>query len=254
LRLIIDTDSRTLTLEEAGTAEVMDLYTPAAFSTLSRQWVRTGWAQKYSYGFTWLGRPIIQLPEDLVKLQEVIWQTRPDVIVETGVAHGGSLVFYASLFQLLGHGKVVGVDIEIRKHNRAAIEAHPLCSRIELIEGSSTDPATVERVRQAIPPGSRVMVVLDSNHTKAHVAAELEAYGPLVTSGCYLGVADGVMADLHDVPGGRPDWTWNNPAAAVADFAAGNPDFVLGSLPRPFQEGSIDEPITYWPAGWLRRR
>jgi len=254
LRVIIDTDSKRLTVEDAGTRSEMGLYTPEAFAALSRHWTRVGWAQKYSYGFTWLGRPVIQLPEDLVRVQEVIWQTRPDIIVETGVAHGGSLVFYAGLFELMGQGQVIGVDIEIRRHNRTAIEAHPLSPRIRLIEGSSIDSATVEQVQQAIPAGSRVMVLLDSNHTKRHVRAELEAYGRFVTPGCYLGVADGVMSDLHDVPGGQADWTWDHPTAATAEFVAAHPEFVLESPPRPFQEGSIVEPVTYWPGGWLRRR
>ena len=254
MRVIIDTDTKRLTVEDAGTQSEMGLYTPEAFGVLSRHWTRVGWAQKYSYGFTWLGRPVIQLPEDLVRAQEVVWQTRPDIIVETGVAHGGSLVFYASLCELMGQGRVIGVDIEIRRHNRTAIEAHPLAPRIRLIEGSSIDPAILEQVQQAIPPGSRVMVVLDSNHTKTHVRSELEAYGPLVTAGCYLGVADGVMSDLDDVPGGQSDWQWNHPTAAAAEFVAAHPEFVLEHPPRPFQEGSISEPVTYWPGGWLRRR
>lgn len=254
MRITVDTESRRLTVEEDGATRELDLYTPEAFAALSRQWVRVGWAQRYSYGFSWLGRPVIQLPEDLVRTQEVIWRTRPDVIVETGVAHGGSLIFYASLFELMGQGAVVGVDIEIRPHNRAAIEAHPLAGRIRLIEGSSTDPAVVDRVRSGIAPGSRVMVLLDSDHSKAHVAAELEAYGPLVTPGCYLVATDGIMLDLHDVPGGRDDWSWNHATAAAAEFAAAHEEFVLEQPPRPFQEGSIDEPVTYWPGGWLRRR
>jgi cephalosporin hydroxylase len=154
----------------------------------------------------------------------------------------------------MGRGRVIGVDIEIRPHNRKALEAHPLMPRIELIEGSSTEPATVDRVKAALPPDGRVMVLLDSNHTKAHVRGELEAYGPLVTSGCYLGVADGVMKDLHDVPGGREDWVWNHPMAAASEYAADHPEFVLEAPRRPFQEGMIDEPVTYWPGGWLRRR
>ena len=254
MRIVIDTDARRLTVEQDGARSETDLYTPEAFATLSRHWLRVGWAQKYSYGFTWLGRPVIQLPEDLVRIQEIIWRTRPDVIIETGVAHGGSLVLYASVLQLLGRGRVVGVDIEIRPHNRAAIEAHPLAERIMLIEGSSTAPEVVARVKQVIPTGSRVMVLLDSNHTKAHVRAELEAYAPLVTPGCYLGVADGVMRDLHDVPGGTADWSWDHPAAAAAEFAAAHQEFVLDDPPRPFREGAIEEPVTYWPEGWLRRR
>jgi len=188
-----------------------------------------------------------------VRTQEVIWAVKPDVILETGVAHGGSLIFYASLCALMGTGRVIGVDIEIRPGNRAAIEAHPLASRITLIEGSSIEPAIVERVRAAIPAGSRVMVLLDSNHTKAHVRSELDAYGPLVSAGSYLVATDGIMCDLHDVPGGRPDWAWNNATAAAAEFAAAHPEFALETPPRPFQEGAIHEPVTYWPGGWLRR-
>jgi cephalosporin hydroxylase len=253
MRITVDTENRRLTIEEGGAAREMDLYTPEAFAALSRQWIRVGWAQRYSYGFTWLGRPVIQLPEDLIRTQEAIWRTRPDVIVETGVAHGGSLIFYASLFELMGQGQVIGVDIQIRPHNRAAIESHPLASRISLIEGSSTDPGVLEQVRSRIPEGSRVMVLLDSDHSKGHVAAELEAYGPLVTPGCYLVATDGIMLDLHDVPGGRPDWSWNHATAAAAEFARSRPEFVVENPPRLFQEGAIDAPVTYWPGGWLRR-
>ena len=253
MRIVIDTDTRRLTVENGVERSEMDLYTPAAFAALSRQWVRSGWAQRYSYGFTWLGRPIIQLPEDLVRTQEVIWRTRPDVIIETGVAHGGSLILYASLLELIGRGRVIGVDIDIRPHNRAAIESHPLAGRIQLIQGSSTDPTVVDQVNRAIPAGSRVMVLLDSNHTKAHVRAELEAYAPLVTPGCYIVATDGIMWDLHDVPGGQPDWSWDHATAAAAEFAAARPDFVLEDPPRTFQEGTIDQLLTYWPGGWLRR-
>jgi cephalosporin hydroxylase len=254
MRIIIDTDAQLLAIEERESRREMGLYTPEAFSALSRQWVRVGWSQRYSYGFTWLGRPVIQLPEDLVRTQEIIWTVKPDVIVETGVAHGGSLVFYASLCELAGRGRVIGVDVEIRPANREALAAHPLAGRIMLIEGSSIDAATVDRVRAAIPAGSRTLVILDSNHTKAHVRAELDAYAPLVSPGSYIVATDGIMCDLSDVPGGRPDWAWNHATAAAAEFAAANRDFVLEQPRRLFQEGAIEEPITYWPGGWLRRR
>jgi cephalosporin hydroxylase len=255
MRIVIDTEARRLTVEDGGTGRAeMDLYTPEAFAALSRHWIRVGWSQRYSYQFTWLGRPVIQLPEDLVRTQEVIWRTKPDVIVETGVAHGGSLIFYASLLELLGRGQVIGVDIEIRPGNRAAIEAHPFARRIALVEGSSIDAGTVSRVREMIPAGSRVMVLLDSNHSKSHVAAELDAYAPLVASGCYIVATDGIMCDLHDVPGGRPDWVWDHATAAAAEFARAHPEFVLENPPHPFQEGVIQDPVTYWPGGWLRRR
>lgn len=253
MRLLIDTEARVLTIEEDGGRREVALYSPEAFSALSRQWLRVGWSQKYSYGFTWLGRPIIQLPEDLLRIQEAIWRVKPDVIVETGVAHGGSLVFYATLCEALGRGRVIGLDIRIRPENRAAIEAHPLSSRIALIEGSSIDPAVVARVRARIPSGSRVLVLLDSSHTKAHVHAELEAYAPLVSEDSYIVATDGIMYDLHDVPGGQPDWRWNHASAAAAEFAAANPQFVLETPARLFQEGLIQEPVTYWPGGWLRR-
>ena len=253
MRIVIDTDRRRLTVEADGERSETALYTPEAFAAISREWIRVGWALKYSYGFTWLGRPVIQLPEDLVRIQEIIWQTRPEIIVETGVAHGGSLILSASVLQLLGRGSVIGVDVEIRPHNRAAIEAHPLASRIQLIEGSSTAPEIVTRVKHAIPEGSRVMVLLDSNHTRAHVRAELDAYASLVSPGCYIGVADGVMQDLHDVPGAGPDWSWNHPVSAVAEFAAANANFVLEHPRQPFQEGLVEQSPTYWPDGWLRR-
>lgn len=254
MRIVIDTDARSLSVEEADARQEFDLYTPEAFAALSRQWVRVGWAQRYSYAFTWLGRPVIQLPEDLVRTQEAVWSTKPDVIVETGVAHGGSLIFYASLLSLMGEGKVIGVDIEIRPANRQAIEAHPLAPRITLIEGSSIEQATVDRVKQAIPPARRVMVLLDSNHSKAHVRAELEAYAPLVSSGCFIVATDGIMCDLHDVPGGRPEWAWDHATAAAAEFAASHREFELVPPPQLFRESAIHEPVTYWPGGWLRRR
>ena len=160
--------------------------TAEAFSVISKAWLRSGWDNKYVYSFAWMGRPVIQLPEDMLRIQEVIYQVKPDVLIETGIAHGGSLIFYASLFKAMGKGRVVGVDIEIRPHNRAAIEAHELYEYLTLIEGSSTAPEIVEQVKQQIKPGDTVMVVLDSCHSKEHVLGELEAYAPLVTQGSTL--------------------------------------------------------------------
>src|SRR4051794_38290951 len=191
MRLTIDTESRTLTIDAAGKPEVVPLYSTRAFELISDQWLRVGWNEKYVYTFSWLGRPLIQLPEDVIRVQEVIYRVKPDVIIETGVAHGGSLVFYASLCKAIGKGRVVGVDIEIRPSNRAAIEAHELASYIALIEGSSIDPATVEQVRARVQPGERAMVILDSNHSKDHVAQELERYHPLVAPGSYIVATDG---------------------------------------------------------------
>jgi cephalosporin hydroxylase len=174
---------------------------------------------RYTYNFTWYGRPIIQLPEDIVAVQELILGTRPDLIIETGVAHGGSLVLSASMLELLGSGDVLGIDIEIRSHNRRALEAHPLSNRIRLIEGSSIDELIANRVREFAQGYKRVMVMLDSDHTHHHVARELELYAPLVTRGCYLIVFDTVVENLPD--GLYPDRGWsrgNNPMTAVRDF------------------------------------
>jgi len=147
----------------------------------------------YSYLWSWMGLPIIQMPADVMATQEVIWATKPDVIIETGVARGGSMVFMAAMLQLIGKGKVVGVDIDIRAHNRSAIESHPMASRIELIEGPSTSVETMDRVRAAIPAGASVMVVLDSDHSRDHVLDELRHYAPLVTEGQYIVVADTLL-------------------------------------------------------------
>jgi len=254
MRILIDTDLHRMKVEDDGMTREMSLYTPEAFSELSRQWVRVGWAQRYSYGFTWLGRPIIQLPEDVLRVQEAIWALKPDLIVETGVAHGGSLIYYASLCELAGRGRVIGADIEIRPHNRQAIEAHPLAHRIQLIEGSSTDESVVKQVRAAAEGASCVLVLLDSNHSKAHVRAELEAYAPMVTRGSYIVATDGIALDLHDVPGGKPDWAWDHATAAAREFVDAHPEFVIEPPPRVFDESNFDGTVTYWPGGWIRRR
>ena len=253
MRYTIDTEQKQLSVERGGTTEVLDLYSAEGFAALSRLWVTVGWSLKYSYQFSWLGRPIIQLPDDVVRLQELVYQVQPDVIIETGVAHGGGQVLFASLCRLLGRGRVIGVEIEIRPDNRAALEAHTLSPLITLIEGSSIDPATVERVRAHIGPGERVLAVLDSSHTKAHVLRELEAYAPLVTIDSYILVADGVMEDLVEVPRAGAHWDQDNPKRAVAEFLARHPEFVLDPPTRPFNESLVNAAVTYWPDGHLRR-
>lgn len=227
---------------------------PEAFKLVSNAWLRCGWDTKYVYSFAWMGRPIIQLPEDVLRIQEVIYAVKPDVIVETGVAHGGSLVFYASLFKAMGKGRVIGIDIEIRPHNRAAIEAHEMKPLITLVEGSSTDPAIVGSVQAMIAPGETVLVLLDSNHTKGHVLDELEAYGPMVTPGSYIVATDGIMKQVAGAPRSAPDWTWNNPLDAAVEFAAKHPEFSLEEPPFPFNEGVVTERVTYWPQGFLKRK
>jgi cephalosporin hydroxylase len=254
VKLILDTAAGTLTRETADATETFPLYSPRAFEIVSREWVRVGWDQKYPYTFSWLGRPVIQLPEDMIRMQEVIYRVQPDVIIETGVAHGGGLVFYAGLCQLLGRGRVIGIDIEIRPHNRAAIREHFLSPLIALVDGSSTDPEVVAGVARQVRPGETVLVVLDSNHTRDHVRAELEAYAPLVTPGSYIVATDGVMRDVCDVPRGKPEWADDNPVTAAREFARRHPEFVLEQPLWPFNESPLAANVTHWPEAWLRRR
>ncbi len=254
MRLTIDTDKKTLEYESNEQVPVtLDLYSKPAFELLSRQWVKIGWDQKYEYTFSWFGRPIIQLPEDMIRTQEVIYRLKPDVIVETGVAHGGSLIYYASLCKAMEKGRVIGIDIEIRPHNRSAIEAHELFPYISLVEGSSIDTAIVDTVKAMIKPGEKVLVILDSNHCKQHVAAELAAYHELVSVDSYIVATDGIMYDLHDVPRGEDNWDWDNPAAAANEFLDTHPDFILEQPAWPFNESDLDKNITHWPEAWLRR-
>lgn len=254
MKLTIDTQAKTLSTEENGSCATLPLYSKEAFELISQQWLKVGWNQKYPYTFSWMGRPIIQLPEDMIRTQEVIYRVKPDVIIETGVAHGGSLIYYASLFKAMGKGRVIGIDIEIRPHNRKAIEAHELAGYITLVEGSSTAPEIVDSVKKMVKPGEKVLVILDSNHTKQHVAGELAAYHDLITSGSYIVATDGSMKDLYDVPRGSPDWDWNHPTAAAAEFAERHPEFVLEQPAWPFNESELTENITHWPGAWLRRK
>lgn len=253
MRLTIDTTERRLTHETAEGTRDLPLYSPEAFAILSRYWLEVGWVQKYSYSFSWLGRPVIQLPEDLIRIQEVIHRVRPDVIVETGVAHGGSLIFYASLCKAMDCGRVIGVDVEIRPHNRRAIEAHPLADYVTLIEGSSTDAHVLGRVQAEIRDGDTVLVLLDSCHTRQHVLEELRGYGPLVSAGSYLVATDGIMGDLAGAPRTQPEWVWDNPRQAALDFARDHPEFVLDEPSPPFNESPLSERVTYWPSAYLKR-
>ena len=213
----------------------------------SEQWIRTGWANKISYENTWLGIPIIQLPEDIMMMQELIFNVKPDIVIESGIAHGGSLILYSSLLELLGTGKVIGVDIEIRKHNREAIEKHPMSKRIILIEGSSTDPVVIKKVAEQIDPGSTVLICIDSNHTKAHVLEELKAYSDFVTSGSYIVVFDTIMPDLVGVPGSQKSWDKDNPLEAIKEFLKINSNFEIDTeYNKQF--------VSYCPNGFLRRK
>lgn len=251
--LKIDMEQGLVQLDGADGTTEMAIGSPDAFRAITKAWLRSGWDAKYVYGFSWMGRPIIQLPEDMIRIQELIYALRPDVVLETGIAHGGSLIFYAGIMAAMNHGRVIGVDIEIRPHNRAAIEAHEMVGRIEMIEGSSVDPAIVADVRSRIRPGEKVLVLLDSNHTRQHVLDELRAYGDLVSEDSYIVACDGIMQDVVGGERTSPDWDTNNPQFAVKDFLAERSDFVLEEPSFPFNEGQIQERVTYWPNAYLRR-
>lgn len=194
---------------------------------LSRCWFDASIKTRYSYHFEWMGRPIIQYPQDIMAMQEILWRTKPDLVIETGVAHGGSIVFYASILELIGNGVVLGIDVDIRPHNRAAVEAHPMMKRIRLLEGSSIAQEIVAEA-QRHAAGKRVLVVLDSNHTHDHVRAELELYAPLVSVGSYCVVMDTVVEDLPlDAIEDRPWARGNNPKTAVLDYLKTHPEFEI---------------------------
>ena len=253
MRLTIDTENQELELEHEGKPRTIALYSKESFEIISDLWLKVGWNEKYVYTFTWMGRPIIQLPEDVLRTQEVIYAIRPDVIVETGVAHGGSLILYASLCKAMGGGRVIGVDIEIRKHNRHALESHELFPYITLIEGSSVAVDVVAKVRSLVKPGERVLVILDSDHSKGHVLGELEAYSPMVSVGSYIVATDGSMQILYDVPRGRPEWRYDNPVEAVREFVKAHPEFTIEHPRWRFCESVLDKSVTHWPMAFLRR-
>ncbi|MFS2152573.1 cephalosporin hydroxylase family protein [Rhizobium sp. Rhizsp42] len=245
-------------------ATIKSYHDDAEFNRLSQQWLQESMAKRYVYNFDWLGRPIIQYPQDMAAVQEVIWATRPDVVVETGIAHGGSLIFSASVLAMLDYAdavesgtvldpmrpsrRVVGVDIDIRSHNLDAIKRHPMSSRITMIQGSSTADETVNQVRDAVGDAKRVMVCLDSMHTHDHVLTELEYYAPMVTPGCYCIVFDTFVEDMpKDFFADRPWNVGDNPKTAVHEWLAGNANFEID------RDMASKLQVTVAPDGFLRR-
>ncbi len=195
--------------------------------TLASDFFNESAKHKYSYHFSWMGRPIIQLPQDMMAMQEIIWQVKPDLIIECGIAHGGSIIYYASLLELQGHGEVLGIDLDIRPHNREALESHPMFKRISMIEGSSIDPAIAAQV-QALAAGKKIILVLDSNHTHDHVLEELRLYAPLVAVGSYCVAMDTVVEDMPaDAFPDRPWGLGDNPKTAVWAYLKENSDFQI---------------------------
>lgn len=205
---------------------------------------------KYSYNFSWLGVPIIQYPQDMIAMQEIIWDIKPDLIIETGIAHGGSIIYYASLLEMIGNGCVLGIDIDIRQHNRKVIENHPMAKRIQMLEGSSIRSEVFSKVLKICNGKEKIMVVLDSNHTHDHVLKELELYSPLVSINSYLVVFDTIVENLSDMKIDFKDRSWgkgNNPKTAVKKFLHDNKNFVI--------EKNIEDKliITVAPEGYLKR-
>lgn len=247
--------------QELVASNINELGCDGALQNTSISWIRDSAKHNYSYNFTWMGRPIIQYPQDIVAMQELIWQIKPDLVIETGIAHGGSLVFSASMLALLDvcdietgvsaakpRRKVLGIDIDIRPHNRAAIEAHPLASRIQMIQGSSVDPTILAEVREIAMDYGTVLVCLDSNHTHDHVLAELEAYAPLTSVGSYCAVFDTVIEDMP--ADSFPDRPWgpgNNPKTAVWEYLKSHPEFEID---KSIQHKLL---ITVAPDGYLKR-
>ncbi len=243
---------------------IAELRNDEGLRTKSLDWMSDITQKRYAYNFKWLGRPIIQIPQDMVAIQELIWKIRPDLVIETGIAHGGSLILSASMLALLDYcdavesgqaldpkatrRRVLGIDIDIRAHNRAAIEAHPMAHRIDMLQGSSIAPEIIAEVRQRAQGHERVLVILDSNHTHEHVLAELDAYASLVSPGSYCVVFDTVIEDL---PAGMyPDRPWDvgdNPKTAVREFLSRNHDFVVD------EDIEAKLLITVAPGGYLRR-
>jgi len=194
----------------------------------SFKWIEETAPYKYSYNFSWMGMPIIQFPQDMVAMQEIIWEQKPDLIIETGIARGGSIIFYASMLELIGKGDVLGIDIDIREHNRVEIEKHPMFKRITMFEGSSVTQEMADKVYEFAKNKTNIMVILDSNHTHEHVARELELYAPLVKKGGYLVVFDTVVEDMpEDFFPDRPWGKGDNPKTAVWEFLKKNDRFVI---------------------------
>ncbi len=216
----------------------------------TKDWFLAANNKEYSYHFSWMGRPIIQYPQDVVAMQEIMWDVKPDLIIETGIARGGSLVMYASFMEMMGieNGHVLGIDIDIREHNRIEIESHPMARRISMLQGSSTDKNIVDQVKEYAKNYNTILVILDSNHTHEHVAKELELYSGLVSVGSYCVVFDTVVEDMPE--NSFPNRPWDkgdNPKTAVWEFISKNDNFIIN---KDIQNKIL---ITVAPDGYLKR-
>jgi len=218
-----------ITIEDKEIKKVFDLYSEESVDIISSLWSKLSLHNKYTHDITWLGVPIIQFSNDIIMMQELIWKTRPDVIIECGLAHGGSALFYASLLEIIGKGNVIGIDVDIRQYNKIVIQNHPLSHRVKMIEGSSISQPTINKVKKMVLESTKVMVILDSNHSKEHVMNELNLYKNFVTTGCYLVVMDGIQKFVWDMPSGKKEWKNDNPLDAIEEFLEKNSNFEVDS-------------------------
>lgn len=252
MKIVIDTEQQTLTVSQ----EIHSLYSPESYEIISRESMKVGWSLGAYNSFSWMGMPILQLPEDMIRLQEVMWRLKPDILIETGVWGGGSLIYHASLMEAIGKGKVIGIEKFLQPGVREALESHRLGSRITLIEGDSTSIEISAQVRASVKPSDSIMVILDSDHSKAHVTKELNAYAQFVSPGSCLLIEDASMKDFAMVPNGHPSWEWDHPGTAVDEFIISHPEFErkLPELPMNKSRLKYSNSPTYWPDGWLWRK
>ena len=236
--------------EKQNEKNILKMSKDRNFQKLTKSWFKSSEKFEYSYHFSWMGRPIIQYPQDMIALQELIWKVKPDLIIETGIARGGSLIFSASILQLIGKGSVIGIDIDIRKHNRIVIEKHPMFKRIKMIEGSSIDEKIIKKVNQLAKNKKQILVILDSSHSHNHVLKELELYSPFVTKNSYLIVFDTIIEDIATVKTSlrqnRPWGKGDNPKTAVKSFLNTNNRFIID------KEIENKLMITVAPSGFLK--
>jgi cephalosporin hydroxylase len=253
MKIVIDTD--TGRLMAAGPEGVRDLplYSKDGFDVLSRLWMKVGWNQNFQSSFTWCGQPILELRADLLFTQEVVNCVRPNVIIQTGLAHSGLFLLLASMLRSHGGGKVIGVDANIPLELRQALDATDLASDLTLLRGEIVAESTLTQLKQTIIEDARVMAILASNRSKAAVRDELEAYAPLVSVGSYLVATGGFLQDVHDVPRGNPQWKDDHPAAAALEFALEHAEFRLEEFDAPLQDKRRATTVTFWPQAWLRR-
>lgn len=233
-------------VENEDCSKEVDIYSNEGLKLIAELWLKTSCYHKIMYEPTWLGVPIIQYPNDIIMMQELIWKVRPDVIIETGLAHGGTAIFYASILELLGKGRVISIDIEIRKYNEVAIKSHPLSKRIQLIEGSSIDKNVVNEVNKILRGEDKVLVVCDSNHSYQHVIQEMELYADMVSLDSYMVIMDGAQKYVWDIPSGKKEWCTDNPLVAIEEFLKKYPEWEVDPYYNRLR-------VTANPSGFLRK-